>query len=206
MDGIIFDVDGTIWDSRDLVARSWTSAVQENSDSDRVIDGEYLGSLFGKPMDEIFLSVFPDETPEERARLGQLCAEYENRFLQTESGIVYDGVAETFKQLSEKFDLYIVSNCQCGYIEAMLHSTGLGKYVKDTLCFGQTQTSKGKTIRTLMERNNLKHVVYVGDTQGDADACKEADVPFIFAEYGLGDAPEAEKRISFISELLEMEF
>lgn len=205
MDGIIFDVDGTIWDSTDLVARSWTDAIQENSDSDRVIDGDFLVNIFGKTMDEIFLALFPDEIPEERDRLGHLCFEYENNLLQTEAGDVYEGVEETFRILSEKTDLYIVSNCQCGYIEAMLHSTGFGKYIKDTLCFGQTQTSKGKTIRTLMERNNLKDVVYIGDTQGDADACKEAGIPFIFAEYGFGDVPDAERKISCMKDLLKME-
>ena len=83
----------------------------------------------------------------------------------------------------------------------MLSTSGLDKYVTDTLCFGQTNTSKGKTIRTLMERNNLKDVVYVGDTQGDADACKEADVPFIFAEYGFGNVPDAKTRIKDITDL-----
>ena len=55
-----------------------------------------------------------------------------------------------------------------------------------------------------MERNGLKDVVYVGDTQGDADACKAAGVPFVFAEYGFGDVPDAEDRISKISELCTM--
>ena len=37
-----------------------------------------------------------------------------------------------------------------------------------------------------MERNCLKNPVYVGDTQGDYEACQKAGVPFIFAEYGFG--------------------
>ena len=69
----------------------------------------------------------------------------------------------------------------------MLKTTGLAPYIKDHLCFGETQTPKGDTIRTLVARNGLKAPVYVGDTQGDADACKAAGVPFIFAEYGFGD-------------------
>ena len=97
--------------------------------------------------------------------------------------------------------LYIVSNCQCGYIEVMLKTTGLGKYVTDTLCFGQTQTSKGRTIRTLMEKNGLKDVFYVGDTQGDADACKEAQIPFVFATYGFGNVPDAKWSIDSVTEL-----
>lgn len=203
MDGIIFDVDGTLWDSTETVAKAWTQAIRDASDLDMIVDGPLLSGLFGKTMDEICAALFPSLPVEERYRIGELCFQYENDLLETELGALYDGVEETLRKLSEKYPLYIVSNCQCGYIEVMLRSTGLGKYVKDTLCFGQTQTPKGQTIRTLMERNGLKDVVYVGDTQGDADACKEAGVPFVFAGYGFGDVPEASQRIDSISQLCE---
>lgn len=55
-----------------------------------------------------------------------------------------------------------------------------------------------------MERNGLRDVVYVGDTQGDADACRDAGVPFVFAEYGFGDVPDAKVRIKAFPELLTM--
>ena len=37
MDGIIFDVDGTLWDSTDTVAESWNTAIRENSSLDLVV-------------------------------------------------------------------------------------------------------------------------------------------------------------------------
>ena len=94
---------------------------------------------------------------------------------------------ETIRKLAEKYPLFIVSNCQCGYIEVMIESSGIGPFIRDHLCFGETGTPKSETIRALMDRNDLKDVVYVGDTQGDADACRDAGVPFVFAEYGFGD-------------------
>ena len=56
----------------------------------------------------------------------------------------------------------------------------------------------------MIERNDLKSPVYVGDTQGDADSCAKAGVPFIFAEYGLGDVPDAKVRIAHFEELLKI--
>mgnify|MGYP000700414525 CR=1 FL=1 len=50
-------------------------------------------------------------------------------------------------------------------------------------------------ILKLMEKNNLTSPVYVGDTQGDADSCKKAGIPFIFAEYGFGEVPKPDARI-----------
>ena len=206
MTGIIFDVDGTLWDSTDVVAESWNLAIEENSDLHLNLTGEGLKSLFGKTMEEIFEALFPSLSSEDQMRLGTLCYEYENRLLEDKPGNVYEGVIETFHTLSKKYPLFIVSICQCGYIEVFLISIGLDSCVKDHLCYGETLVSKGQTIRMLMERNQLREAVYVGDTLGDFNACKEAGIPFIFAEYGFGDVPEADSRIQTICQLTDMTF
>lgn len=204
MDSIIFDVDGTIWDSTQSVADSWNIAIKEHSDLDLTLEPVSLSRVFGKTMTEIADAVFPDLEPAKRMELLDFCFEEENRYLEAHPGTVYEGVVETIRELAEHYPLFIVSNCQCGYIEVMLKTTGLAPYIKDHLCFGETQTPKGDTIRTLVGRNGLKSPVYVGDTQGDADACKAAGVPFIFAEYGFGDVPDAEKRLRIFAELREL--
>lgn len=204
MDGIIFDVDGTLWNSTDSVAAAWNLAIKEHSSLDLTITEEILAGIFGKTMTEIADIVFGDLSAQERMELLEICFEYENRYLENHPGIMYEGVAETMKALSAQYPLFIVSNCQCGYIEVLLRTCGLESYITDHLCFGETQTSKGRTIRTLMEKNSLKSPVYVGDTQGDADACTYAGIPFIFAEYGFGNVPDASVKIRSFSDLKDI--
>lgn len=204
MDSIIFDVDGTIWDSTESVAASWNKAIRESSDLDLTLEPVSLSRVFGKTMTEIADALFPALETDKRMKLLDICFDEENRYLEDHPGILYPGVTETIKSLALKYPLYIVSNCQCGYIEVMLRTTGLEPYIKDHLCFGETQVSKGETILMLMEKNGLKSPVYVGDTQGDADSCKTARIPFIFAEYGFGNVPDAGTRIHTFSELAEM--
>ena len=187
MDGIIFDVDGTLWDSVDAVADSWNLAIKENSDLTPALNREILQGLFGKTMDEIAAGVFPELD--------------ENRYLETHPGIYYEGVMDTIKELSLEYPLFIVSNCQCGYIEVMMKDAGMEPYIKDFLCFGQTQAPKDQTILQLMKKNRLSSPVYVGDTQGDADSCRKAGIPFIFAAYGLGNVKEDCPTIHTFSEL-----
>ena len=201
MDSIIFDVDGTIWDSTQSVADSWNKAIREHSDLDLTLDPVSLSRVFGKTMTEIADALFPALDTEARMKLLDACYAEENRYLEDHPGLLYDGVAGTIRNLSLRYPLYIVSNCQCGYIEVMLKTSGLAPYIKDHLCFGETLRPKGETIRMLMEKNGLKSPVYVGDTQGDADACKAAGIPFIFAEYGFGDVPDAATRIQRFSDL-----
>lgn len=201
MDAIIFDVDGTLWDSTESVADAWTRAVRENSSLDITLDAKTMGSVFGKTMTEIGEALFPTLSPDERMRLLDICFAYENTHLEDHPGMAYPGVVETIKMLAGKYPLFIVSNCQIGYVEITMKSLGIESYIKDHLCFGETLVPKSETIRILMERNGLKDPVYIGDTQGDADACAEAGVPFIFAEYGLGDVPDAKRRIHAFSDL-----
>lgn len=201
MDGIIFDVDGTLWDSTQSVAEAWTHAIYEHSHLNLTLDAKTMGSVFGKTMTEIGEILFPSLSAGERTQFLQYCLAYEDRYLITHPGTAYPDVRETIEALSQKYDLFIVSNCQLGYIEITMKALQIEPYIKDHLCFGETHTPKSETLRKLMERNLLKCPVYIGDTQGDADACSEVGIPFIFAEYGFGTVYAPSSRIRKFSDL-----
>lgn len=204
MDGIIFDVDGTLWDSTDVVAKAWNHVLKTETTLLPNIGRTRLKSLFGKPMDEICLNIFQGIPVSEHARLGEMCFLYENELLYKEPVPLYPGVLEAFQSLSKKCPLFIVSNCQKGYIEALLATTPLKPYVTGYLCYGDTGKTKDFTIRMLMEQYRLEKVVYAGDTQGDADACRAAKVPFVFVEYGFGEAENPDYQVADLNEILDL--
>lgn len=129
----------------------------------------------------------------------------ENKYLEENPcHIGYPGVQETIAALSEKYRLFIVSNSQCGYPELCMEKLGLTPFIEGHMCFGDTGTSKGQTILRLMREHNITSCAYIGDTQGDREACLEAGVPFIFAAYGLGQADGWEAKIDAFADLLTM--
>ena len=199
-DSIIFDVDGTLWDSTELVAEAYNQAFEQEG-VDVHVTADVIRSLCGKPMDAFFDHLLPNESPERKAMLGEKAIETENALLEQKSPVYYPEVKETMEKLAKKVPLFIVSNCQKGYIELVLKWADLGPVVQDYLCFGDTGTSKGQTILTLMKRNNLKKSIYVGDVQGDADACKEAGIPIIYCKYGFGTIEEPYAVIGEFKEL-----
>lgn len=197
-DGIIFDVDGTIWDTTSVVAQAWNKAIDENFPNVKHVDSDILKGQFGKTMDVIAQNLFTILNKDEQKILMDKCAEEEQFFLEnTTENLKYEGIFETIKILSKKYPLFIVSNCQDGYIPVVIQKNNLGEYIKDTECFGVTGLNKDENIKLIVKRNNLKNPVYVGDTQGDADACKSANVPFIWAKYGFGKVDEK----SFITKI-----
>ncbi|MCR5546104.1 MAG: HAD family hydrolase [Lachnospiraceae bacterium] len=187
-DAVILDVDGTLWDSTELVAKAWTKASKECG-IDKVITKDVLKGLFGKTMHEIADALLPEATQEQKNQIMYACVYEEDRVLQeNKEDISYPDVSETIKNISRKIPVCIVSNCQKGYIDLFMEKNNVTKYVTDTECYGNTGKGKAENLRILIERNGFQHPVYVGDTIMDEQACNQAGVPFIYASYGFGKA------------------
>lgn len=202
---IIFDVDGTLWDTTEVVAKAWNRAILEVGGINAVMTSSILKKEFGKTMDVIAEDLFPDLNSENKKMLLEKCCEYEHDDLRENTDdLLFANVKETLIKLSQKCNLFIVSNCQCGYIELFMKKAGIEKYIKDFECFGNTGKCKGESIKILMKRNNLDDAVYVGDTQGDYEATVLAGIPFIFAKYGFGNVEDCYLEISDIKELLNL--
>ena len=117
----------------------------------------------------------------------------------------YPGLEDVLEDLSKRTKLYIVSNCQAGYIETYLERTGHGKYFTDFSCYGDNGLGKADNIKGLVEKNKIQHPVYLGDIQGDKDACDKAGVDFIWAAYGYGKSIDSYvAKIDSITELTEI--
>lgn len=204
-ESLIFDIDGTLWDSRALVAEGYNIQLKAEGLEHLCVTAETLKPLFGKVMTEIADSILATIPPEQRYDLMERCMETENNYLfENECKIGYPRVLETVEQLAKKYRLFIVSNSQCGYPELCINKLGLTPYIEGHLCFGDTGTTKGKTIRTLMEKYNIQSCAYVGDIQGDLDATQEAGIPFIWAAYGFGKVTEYAAKIDSFEELLDL--
>ena len=200
--GIIFDVDGTLWDSAKPVAESWTLMLERRyPELDRIITPDDMYRNMGKTMDAIGADLFPGLAPDKRDEVMDACMRYENEYLADHPGVTYPNMKETLAALSREYGLYIVSNCQEGYIEALMAACGIASYISDTECIGATGRPKGDNIRLVMERNGLEKCLYVGDTAMDQEAAGKAGIPFVFASYGFGQASGADAVIGSLVEL-----
>lgn len=202
--GIIFDMDGTLWDSAAGVAGSWTEVIQKEYKKDMVITEADVKGVMGKTMDVIAGIVFPELPRDKQMTLLNACCDWENEYLRQHGGVLYPELEETLEKLQKEYHLYIVSNCQSGYIEAFLEHYGFGHFFDDIECYGNNEKSKGENIRLVAERNALTKAVYVGDIQGDYEASCQAGVAFIHAKYGFGIIDDQVPEINTFSELLDV--
>lgn len=204
-ESLIFDIDGTLWDSRALVAEGYNIQLRREGYDQLCVTAEDLLPLFGKVMTEIADVIFEELPPSERYSLMDRCMTTENKYLHDNPcHIGYPGIRQTLEQLVKHHRLFIVSNSQCGYPELCISKLGLTPYISGHLCFGDTGTQKGETIRRLMKTHGITSAVYIGDTQGDLDAARQAGIPFVFAAYGFGTPEEYEAKIQTPEQLLQL--
>lgn len=198
---VIFDLDGTLWDSAEQVVWGWNKTFEEEGVDKRTTVGE-LKSLMGKPMEAIIEALVPDMESDKRTGLLERCCRNEEQRLLEKGGILFPDLTRTLTMLrDEGCHLSIVSNCQDGYIETFLEHHKLQAFFDDRECPGRSGMLKAENIKLVIERNRIDKAVYVGDTQGDADASASAGVPFIWARYGFGDVKDAQYVIDSLAEL-----
>ena len=204
-ESLIFDIDGTLWDSRALVAEGYNIQLREEGYDQLCTNATVLKTLFGKTMTDIADALLAIVPVPERYALMERCMATQNIYLQKDPcDIAYPGVKETLAELAKKYRLFIVSNSNCGYPELCMEKMGVTDLFSGHLCFGDTGAHKGVTIQKLMEQHNITSACYIGDTQGDKDATDMAGLPFIFCTYGFGQVDSYWKSIDKFEDLLNL--
>ena len=185
---VLFDLDGTLWHTCDVILPVWNDILKKHKETTKQITLEEMNSYMGK-------------TVENSVAIVKECCAEQIPSLRKTGGHLYDNLESTLEILSKNYFLGIISNCQCGYIEAFLFAHKLEKYFSDFEMSGRTNLTKGENIKLVMERNGINNALYLGDTIGDQLAAKDAEIPFVFASYGFGTTENPEYTISSFDEL-----
>ncbi len=197
---IIFDLDGTLWDTSKEIEQIWKKVAQDYYIE---VNEEKIKQIMGFTKKEIIEYLFKGNSEKGNEFITE-CQENENKYLRKNGGYIYKNTIKTLKDLSKNYNLYIVSNCQSGYIEAFLEHYSIEEYFKDYECSGNTGLNKEENIKKLIKKNKILKAVYVGDTINDYKSAHKNRLHFIWAEYGFGKCDKYYKKIRDIYELTKI--
>lgn len=204
IDAIIFDLDGTLWSTIDSCVKSLANIKDKYKEITQDITADKVMSCMGLSFDDI-VEIYYGYINKEKATIYAKEA-FDNNIknLLKNGGTLYPKLEKTIKELSKRYKLCIVSNCIEGYIESFLKTSNLENYFCDYECNGKTNLIKGENIKLIMERNNIKTAVYVGDTISDKEASDYAEIPFVYSSYGFGKVEEYDYKIDTINDLVKI--
>lgn len=196
IDALVFDLDGTLWDTTGPCATAWNRVLGRLGIARRVVAGD-VRAVTGKSHFEAIAAAFPDLEGELLQRLSDETAiEDTVAILEPDAPApphVFPHVSALVPRLAARVPLAIVSNCQQGYIEAFYAVSGLGASFVDKECWGDTGQSKAENLRRVLARNGFRRAWFVGDTEGDRAAALANDVPFAHASWGYGAVAAADR-------------
>ena len=199
---LLFDLDGTLWDSASAVAEAWNEIFQREDPSLKPLTVDDIHGVMGMTMKEIGQTLYPDFHSARRDAIFDECCTYEVEYLYKHCGVLYPDFRSTMEALKAAgYSLAVVSNCQRGYIDAFLSSSGAGDLFLDYEEWERTGLTKGENIRLVMDRNGYSKGIYIGDTKKDREAALQAGIPFIHAAYGFGEVESSDGVIRKLSDL-----
>ena len=167
---------------------AWNKVLFDAGIAYRTIVADDVRAVTGKPHEECIRITFSDLTEDQILHISTATMTEDNRMIDAMGGVLYDGVAEGLIQLAATVKLFIVSNCQSGYIETFLRLNQFEPLFEDVECWGNTGEPKSTNLKLIIERNDLQSPIMIGDADGDETAAQACNVPFAFVEYGFGAA------------------
>lgn len=197
---VIFDLDGTLWQTLDSTWKSINEIAKKHNYHE--ISKDLVFSNFGNNKVDCARSFYPDLKEEDAFKMIDESDALNVLNLTKNGGNIYHNLENVLLILKKKYKLCIVSNTATKkYIEAFLISSGLSNYFDDYIAASALNISKGDAIRKIMNDNNIKNAVYVGDTIKDYEAAKIANIPFIQCLYGFGKDINCTHKINNLLEL-----
>lgn len=203
MKAILFDMDGTLWNTADITYKV------ANEVGDKYLEcihipKETIEYCMGCNKEEVAKNYMPYLDKEKREYISDEIMASVSKYLNKKGGNVYPGVLDTIKELSKNYELGIVTNNISEYAASFARTTNTEEYFKYLYGAASFNISKGEVIKKIIEDNNLKDVIYVGDTKMDMEAARVAGVPFIYAKYGFGEVTEYDGIIHEFKDILEI--
>lgn len=202
VDSLFFDMDGTLWDGVECYAQGFNDFFKAHGIERRLTKVE-LHDFMGLEEDQCLEVTLPEFPYDKRKLMYKDIVDFQYSRIKIDGGILFDGVKEGLARLSQKYKLFIVSNCAEFTIQCFMDWSGINEYITDTMSYGMNSRPKHENIKYLIKKHILKNPMYVGDTDSDSKQCAMAQIPFVFVDYGFGKTQKYDFRFDSFTNLTE---
>lgn len=188
IDTIIFDLDGTIFETRDSIIKTFNYTLSKHGYSEESPDR--IRELIGTPLEEMFVILTGKEDEAD-----PLSATYRERYAKScvEHSFLYPGVIETLELLSG-FKLGIATTKRAYLAKQLCEAFELSNYFSVILGSEDVQNQKPAPDIVLkaveLTESKPENAIMVGDTKFDILSGNAAGTKTCGVTYGIGSEAE----------------
>ncbi len=199
--GIIFDMDGVIYDISEAIKKAVDDSVEKydmNVNTDEVMEeiAHLIEEIQNYPVPKILLNSYDLLKVEflegisffKKLRIAIFMFNQFNKYKEAESTI-FEGIDDLISKLAKKVKLAILTNNKSQYAEEVLEKYKLSKFFDTIVGFNDVTEVKPdpEGILKILDKWKLKpsDVIFIGDMTTDVDAGKAAKVKMVSVASGL---------------------
>lgn len=212
---VIFDMDGTLFQTNLILEPALESTFEQLRQKEQwtgTTPIEKYREIMGVPLPVVWETLCPEHSPKMREQSNQLFQLALIEQIKLGNGALYEGVKSTLMKLAQTQPLFIASNGQTDYLQAIAETYNLTKWIKgiysiDLIASG----NKSELVTTVLKENDIQNGFVVGDRSSDIQAALDNHLISIGVRFDFAQEKELEKadyvvnRFDEISAIIESE-
>ncbi|MBU9674945.1 HAD hydrolase-like protein [Planococcus sp. CP5-4] len=209
MKAIIFDMDGTLFQTATILEQSLEesfSVLRERGEWQGPAPIEEYRNIMGVPLPEVWEALLPGKAEETKREMDGYFLERLIANIKNGKGALYPDVRKVFGELYESgYSIFIASNGLVRYLAAIVTRYGLAEWVTETFSIEQAATSdKGELVRMIIEKYGVTEGAVVGDRLSDIRAAKANGLFAVGCRFDFAQEQELKEADAVIDGLSEL--
>ena len=209
MKTFIFDMDGTLFQTDKILEASLEDTfkfLRGQGHWEGPAPVEAYRAIMGVPLPTVWETLLPEYTVEIRQQANSLFHDNLISNINEGKGELYPHVIELFSYLKqENCRIYIASNGQVGYLEAIKDYYGLDEWVTETWSIQQIDSqNKSDLVKEMVRKHHITEGSVVGDRLSDIQAAKDNGLLAVGCRFDFAHEEELKQADIVIGSLLEI--
>ncbi|WP_342535140.1 HAD-IA family hydrolase [Lysinibacillus sp. FSL K6-1151] len=201
----IFDMDGTLFQTN-LILEPALDATFDVLRTSGLWQGETpiekYREIMGVPLPVVWETLCPMHAIEIREESNVLFHVKLIEQIRNHQGALYPHAEQTLATLSENYPLYIASNGQVDYLQAIVETYQLERFIKGIYSIQSIASGhKSDLVKRVVEENEIENGVVVGDRSSDIQAAHDNQLQSIGVRFDFAQDNELQKADIIIDDL-----
>lgn len=159
---IIFDMDGTLFQTNLILEPALEETfdvLRKESLWDTITPIEQYRGIMGVPLPVVWETLCPNHSLEIRVKSNEIFHKKLIELIQAQKGALYAEVERTLNELCKKYPLFIASNGQIEYLQAIVETYNLDRFIQNTYSIQLIKSGhKSDLVQMVKSKNQIGKV------------------------------------------------